>query len=301
MEMFNREVDTYEGLFEKRREINELFRYIKDEEFLNMVMDVVTKQYNTILMEQQDVNTYNDLIVERERKMEALSEINEENRSERFQEVLEQLIKNEEVRQARILEEQRKIEEEEKKKKLEIERKKREEILKRQKIIEEARKKEMEKRTKLLLEQQQNSVLQTNKKDKGISFENIKDISNKENLEDKKVLPTLDEEKKVEKEEFVTFKNKIDIEKELFDEFNNVNETLDDSINKDLPEESIDDKKFAKGLVAMARYAGLEEGKIKDWVRCEVQKRREYTLNNFGKKEIVLPKEKKEYIAVFEF
>jgi hypothetical protein len=151
MEMFNKEVSDYEALLDKRKEVNELFRYIKDEDFLGMVMETITKQYNTILMEQQDVNTYNDLVVEKERKLEALTEINEENSSERFQTVLEELIKNEEARQARILEEQRKIEEEENKKKLEIERKKREEILKRQKIIEEARKKEMEKRTKLLL------------------------------------------------------------------------------------------------------------------------------------------------------
>ncbi|MBQ2872755.1 MAG: hypothetical protein IJE89_02005 [Bacilli bacterium] len=254
MEMFNREVNTYEELFEKRREINELFRYIKNEEFLDMVMDLATKQYNTILMEQQDVNTYNDLIVEKERKLEVLSEINEENNSERFQEVLEQLIKNEEARQARILEEQRKIEEEEKKKKLEIERKKREEILKRQKIIEEARKKEMEKRTKLLLEQQQKSVLQTNRKDKGVSFETIKDISNKSDVEEKKIIDVIKENKmheEVKNEEVITFKNKVDIEKELFEEFNSSNE-IGNSVNdeksvngliedKKLPDVSIDE------------------------------------------------------------
>ena len=132
-------------LLEKRKEINELFRYIKNEEFLRLVTETVTKQYNPILLEQQDVNTYNELIVERDRKLDILTELNEENNSERFRVVLEELIKNEEARQARILEEKRKLEEEENKKRLEIERKKREEILKRQKIIEEARKKEMEK------------------------------------------------------------------------------------------------------------------------------------------------------------
>ena len=86
-------------------------------------------------MEQQDVNTFNELTIERDRKLDALSEIAEENNSEKFQEVLEQLIRNEKLRQERLLEEQRKIEEEEKKRKLEIERKKQEEILKRQKII----------------------------------------------------------------------------------------------------------------------------------------------------------------------
>ena len=252
MEVFNRNVTSYEELLNKRKEINELFRYIKNDEFLVMVTETVTKQYNTILMEQQDVNTYNDLIAEKERKLEALSEIKEENNSERFQSVLEELIKNENARQARILEEKRKIEEEENKKKLEIERKKREEVLKRQKIIEEARKKEMEKRTKLLLEQQQKSVL----KDKGISFENIKDISNKKVEEEKSEIITMNKEieqfhneDKIDletKDDTVIFKNKVDIEKELFDEFNNGNNT-EYKLNNDvfdIEDEPFEDKKL---------------------------------------------------------
>ena len=222
MDLFNRQVNGYEDLLAKRKEVNELFRYIKNEEFLGMVIGTVTKQYNTILMEQQDVNTYNDLIMEKDRKLEALSEITEENNSEKFQNVLEQLIRNENARQARLLEEQRKIEEEEKKRRLEIERKKQEEILKRQKIIEEARKKEMEKRTKELLEQQQKSVLQTRKRESGVSFETIKDISNKQQ-EQSEVKEPVKEVKNVEEntENAVIFKDKVDIEKELFDEFNN--------------------------------------------------------------------------------
>ena len=260
MELFNKEVYSYDELLTKRKDINELFRYIKNEEFLGLVMDTVSQQYNTILMEQQDVNTYNDLMVEKERKLEALAEINDENNSERFREVLEELIKNENARQARILEEQRKIEEEENKKRLEIERKKREEILKRQKIIEEARKKEMEKRTKLLLEQQQNSVLQPKKLEKQVSFESIKDISEqgedrfidkKVDLFDEKIEdPVIKEEKT---DETILFKNKVDIEKELFEEFNNKSwneiSTTSDDVNKvnvyveenKLPDISIDE------------------------------------------------------------
>ena len=244
MDVFNREVTTYEELLSKRKEVNELFRYIKNEEFLNMVMGTVTKQYNTILMEQQDVNTYNDLTLEKDRKLEALTEINEENNSEKFQEVLEQLIKNEKARQNRILEEQRKIEEEERKRRLEIERKKQEEILKRQKIIEEARKKEMEKRTKELLEQQQKSVLQTKKKDSGFSFETIKDISNNKKVESvsKEIIEEKKEIDKVEKEEPIIFKDKVDIEKELFDEFNNNSKHKLDS--EELEKDNLEEKKL---------------------------------------------------------
>ena len=274
MEIFNREVSDYDELLEKRKEVNELFRYIKNEDFLAMVMEVVSNQYNTILLEQQDVNTYNDLIVEKERKLEVLAEIQDENNSERFQMVLEQLIKNENARQARILEEQRKIEEEENKRKLEIERKKREEILKRQKIIEEARKKEMEARTKLLLEQQQKSVLQTNKKDKGISFETIKDISNKNVALEKK----MDVDSKIENkkedvvlednrlDEAIIFKNKVDIEKELFEEFNNEVVAGDKVNNELLNEQNIiveEDKKLPD--VSIDEYMkNFNENKFKE-------------------------------------
>lgn len=241
MEMFNKEVTDYEELLEKRKEVNELFRYIKNEDFLRMVTETVTKQYNTILLEQQDVNTYNELILERDRKLDTLAEINEENNSERFRNVLEELIKNEEARQAKILEEKKKLEEEENKKRLEIERKKREEILKRQKIIEEARKKEIEKRTKLMLEQQQNSILQTKKE---VSFENIKDDINRETdgVLKEEVLPKIKGDINLENnvndnllDDNIIFKNKVDIEKELFDEFNG---TIQYSVNfEDEPKE----------------------------------------------------------------
>ena len=105
MEIFNREVNTYDELLKKRKEVNELLKYIKNEDFINMIIDTVSKQYNTILMEQQDINTFNDLTLEKERKLEVLSEIDEENNSEEFQSVLKVLIENEKKRQEKILEE----------------------------------------------------------------------------------------------------------------------------------------------------------------------------------------------------
>lgn len=239
IDIYDREVENYEELLLKRKEVNELLRHIKNEDFLNMVVPTINKQYNTIMIEQQDVNTFNDLSLERDRKLEALTEINDENNSEKFQEVLEQLIKNEQTRQAKILEEQRKIEEEEKKKRLEIERKKQEEILKRQKIIEETRKKEMEKRTKELLEQQQKSVLQPKKKENNISFETIKDISNNE-----KKITDKQPEKQEEIKDEVVFQDKVDIEKDLFDEFNRTSNYKLDLSKKEFEEEPLEDKKL---------------------------------------------------------
>ena len=248
IEVFNRDVVDYEDLLAKRKEVNEFFRYIKNEEFLELVMSTVTKQYNTILMEQQDVNTFNDLIIERDIKLEALSEIMSENNSEKFQIVLEELIKNEEVRQAKILEEQKKIEEEEKKRRLELERKKQEEILKRQRIIEDARKKEMEKRTKELLVQQQKSILQPKKKESGFSFETIKDISEQKksefsnNVTEKRV-------NEIEKHnvDSLMFRDKIDIEKDLFDEFNESSKFKLDLRDQEEEEELLENNKLPSG------------------------------------------------------
>lgn len=269
MEIFNREVNDYDELITKRREINDILKYIKDKDFLDMVLDTVSKQYNTIIMEQQDINTYNDLTLEKDRKMEALTEIESENNSEEFQSMLKVLIENEKKRQEKIMEEQRKIEEEEKKRRLEIERKKQEEILKRQKIIEEARKKEIEKRTRELLEQQQNSVLQGKKKET-LSFENIKGISNGPvedvslrddvmNTENKKEeneilkregfrkkqenLDKIDLVENIEQnEEVPVVKNKSAIEKELFEEFNEktIERNKEEKQENKLPEIDID-------------------------------------------------------------
>ena len=247
MEVYKDDVDNYEGLVAKRKEINDIIEGIKNSDLLNLISPIISKQYSTITMEEQDINTFDDLTLEKERKLDTLASIREENDSEEFRTVLNVLIENERKKQEKILEEQRRIEEEEKQKKLEIERKKQEELLKRQRIIEEARKKEIEKRTKQLLEEQQNSVLQGKKKEKKVSFESIKDSSNyQEEAEEKKqetvkeiepVVPkkevtnegdfkydflnNLEEEKEPELDNSMLFKNKVDIEKELFDEFNN--------------------------------------------------------------------------------
>ncbi len=101
-------------------------------------------------------------------------------------------------------------------------------MLKRQKIIEETRKKEMEKRTKQMLEEQQKSVLQVNKKEKEATFETIKDSSlDKEDYIDLEEITdkyNLNMDEPEEKNEEFLFKDKTDIEKELFDEFNNTKE-----------------------------------------------------------------------------
>ncbi len=267
IDTYNSEVSGYDELVAKRKEVNEILSGVRNQELLNMISPVISKQFNTIIMEEQDINTFDDLTVEKERKLDILAAIREENESEEFRSTLSVLIENERKKQEKLLEEQRRIEEEEKQKKLEFERKKQEEVLKRQRIIEEARKKEIEKRTKQLLEEQQNSVLQGKKKENKenkVSFENIKDSSSyeeTEKVEEKeefKPVPLIDEENIEETEnnikEFkyvgleekeeepeldnsILFKNKVDIEKELFEEFNSNKASVPEEEKEVIPEQ----------------------------------------------------------------
>ena len=298
MELFNKDVDTYDELLRKRKDINDLFKYIKNSDFINMVMDTVSTQYNTILMERQDINTYDDLRLEKERKLEALEEIEAENNSDEFQNVLKVLIENERKKQEKILEEKRRIEEEEKKKRLEIEKKKQEEILKRQKIIEEARKKEIEKRTRQLLEQQQNSVLQGKKKDKVYNFETIKGNLREEekNIEEKKqeevvknndnankeVFKPLDLDKiDNNKESEVVIKDKGDIEKELFAEFNN-----QDKENKKIAADKIFNSKVLEEIKEEPKEKKLPDVSIDEYMKNFDEKKVQDNTDFFGSNDV---------------
>jgi len=234
--------NNYDELVAKRRKVNEILKYIKNQELLDMIIDMVTKQFSTILMEQQDVNTFNDLMLERDRKAEAIDEIDAENNSEEFQNVLTDLIANERRKQEKILEEKQRIEEIEKQKRLEIQRKKQEEILKRQRIIEETRKKEIEKRTKQLLEEQNNSVLQGKKKEKGQSVTvntAIDKVDNEKTLDEgpmtrESFQAKFDsiklESNKIENDQGIT---KEAIEQDLFAEFSSKPTTDDGDLNMD--------------------------------------------------------------------
>lgn len=298
MELFNKDVDSYDELLRKRKDINDLFKYIKNSDFINMVMDTVSTQYNTILMERQDINTYDDLRLEKERKLEALEEIEAENNSDEFQNVLKVLIENERKKQEKILEEKRRIEEEEKKKRLEIEKKKQEEILKRQKIIEEARKKEIEKRTRQLLEQQQNSVLQGKKKDKVYNFETIKGNLREEekNIEEKKqeevvknndnankeVFKPLDLDKiDNNKESEVVIKDKGDIEKELFAEFNN-----QDKENKKIDADKIFNSKVLEEIKEEPKEKKLPDVSIDEYMKNFDEKKVQDNTDFFGSNDV---------------
>lgn len=244
LEIYNREVINYDELLIKRKEMNELIKNIKEPEIMNQIYETLSRQYETIMLEIEDVNTYNELVSEESSKREQLNQIEEENNSETFTEVLSELLENEKARRQKIEEERRKIEEEEKQRRMEKEREKQEEILRRQKIIEEARKKEIEKRTKKMLEQQQKSVIQPKGQEEKMSFETIKDFSNKQ----EEIIEKTEKQEEIKEEtindqrennDFPMFKNKVEIEKELFEEFKK--EDLNDEKEKKLPSISIDE------------------------------------------------------------
>jgi len=263
IETYNREVTTYDDLMIKRKEINELLKNIKNREFNSLVSDELNKQYETISSEINDIDNYNSLVSDKEDKEAILNEIEEENNSDKFQSILGDLLENEKKRQQKLEEERLRIEEEERLRKQEIERKQQEEILRKQKIIEEARKKEIEKRTREMLKEQQNSIIQ-NKKTESYSFSTMKEISdeNEEKIKKNQIKeepereneeidyePEIPTRKKVVEEDsvddFPIFKNKIDIEKELFDEFNNKNKSEEKEEHQEqaekLPDMSLDD------------------------------------------------------------
>ena len=269
IEIYDRKVDTYDELLTKRNKIKELMNGVTNKEFLNRVETEINKQYSSIIKEEQDINTYNELLKRVEEIKKEINDIKEENNSEEFQQVLKPLLDNERKRQERILKEQRLKEEEERQKRLEIERKRQEEISKKQRLIEETRKKEMEKRTKQLLEEQQKSIL--NKKN-SYNFETMKDISlNKEKENIEPIKPNNEETFSNNKyiNEVVDnyyFKNKYDIEKELFDEFNgqqfmNKEENnIEELPKKDkLPLGNFDDyaKKFDEGNIDKSEFDEL--------------------------------------------
>lgn len=228
MEIFNTKVRNYDELLTKREKINDIFSNLTETKLYQLTYSEINKEYNTIKIEKQDINTYNYLLIEKNEKDAKIKEIDDENASEKFKKVLEDLIANEKKKkQEEIKEEQRKIEEAIQKRQ-EVERRKQQEILKRQKLAQESRKKEMEQRIKQLLEEKEKSILAKEKQEEapsGYSFETIKNKVNNQTVERKPYTSSLPSKEEVtlsplgltnkeEKEE-----EKSDIEKELFAEF----------------------------------------------------------------------------------
>ena len=159
MEIYDNVITDYEQLLSKREEINDILVEISSSQLYSIVGEELNKQYNTIKIEKQDMNTYETLVNERDTKYNELERVTEENNSKEFREVLDELLVNEKKKHEELLQEQRKKEYEERQRKLIEEKRLEDERRKRQQLIIEERKKEQESRTKQLLEQQRKTII----------------------------------------------------------------------------------------------------------------------------------------------
>ena len=181
IEIYKNPVSNYDELLNKREEINSILSGIVSSDLYLEVGEELNKQYASIKLEKQDVATLKSLLEEKKIKSSTLEEINRENDSDEFKELLADLLENEKKHQEKLLLEEKKREEKRKLVQLEEEKKRREEIIRRQKALEEERKKEIEERTKQLLVEKKNPVLYSSKKDvngdssKKVKFDLVKD------------------------------------------------------------------------------------------------------------------------------
>lgn len=146
LNIYDNKVDNYDELLAKREKMHDIFMNIEDSDFYKLVSSEMNKQYNTIKIEEQDVKTYREIISDLEERKQKIEEIDFENNSDEFKTILEELIKNEKVRQEQIIQEQRRREYEERQRQLILENKRQEEIKRRQILIDEARRKEEQRR-----------------------------------------------------------------------------------------------------------------------------------------------------------
>lgn len=166
IDIYDKTVSGYNELLEKREEMNEILKNISDSELYGQIFDELNKEYNTIKLEKQDIENYENLKNERERRNRLLYEIDEENNSKEFKSVIEELVKNEN----RLIEEKiRKAKQEEyqeRQKKLLEEQKIEASRVRRQKLIEEARLKEQQERLAKVKSLQDRTVINPKKEEK---------------------------------------------------------------------------------------------------------------------------------------
>lgn len=158
-DLYRNSVSSYEELLAKREEMEEILKNISETELYASVSEEFFSQLTTIKMEQQDLDTFNTLCEEKERKSLLLSETENENNSPDFKKHLDSLLKNEKKRRDELYLEQQKKEYAERQKKLLRDKEIQEERNRRQKLIEEERNKEIERRTKKLLEEKQKNEI----------------------------------------------------------------------------------------------------------------------------------------------
>lgn len=176
IDIYDKSVNGYEELLEKREEMNDILKNISDSELHDEISDELNKEYNTIRLERQDIENYEELKAERERKNRELYDIEEENNSKEFKAVVDELVKNENRVREEQIRKAKKEEFQERQKKLLEEQKIEASRVRRQKLIEEARLKEQHARLEKVKELQEKTVINP-KKEEVVSVKDDKRIN----------------------------------------------------------------------------------------------------------------------------
>lgn len=165
MNVYDSKTNNYDELFKKREEIDNILKEIPGSQLFSELNEELSKEYNTIKMQKQDLDTYESLKNERLKKRERLTILEDQNTSPEFKAVLDELIKNE----TRIKEEKMRIakkrEYQEKQAKMLEEQKLEASRRRRQKLIEEARMKEQHERLSKVKDLQDNTVINDKKEE----------------------------------------------------------------------------------------------------------------------------------------
>lgn len=165
IEIYDKPISGYDELLSKREKINDILKNITGSPLHELLNDELSKGYNTIKLEKQDIKNYDELRLEREKKNKRLYEIDEENNSKEFKELLEDLIRSENrYKEEKIKLARTKESKEREKKQIEAQRIESSRV-KRQKLIEEARLKEQLSNTEKLKEQQKKTVINKEKEE----------------------------------------------------------------------------------------------------------------------------------------
>lgn len=171
---YERKTNNYEELLEKRQEIDVILKNIVGTELYNDINEELNKQYNTIKLEGNDIKTYESLKETRDKKNKELYEIDEENNSKEFKDVLEELVKNENRQKEERIKKARREEQAERQKKILEDQKIEAARVRRQKLIEEARLKEQSEVAEKMKKLQEKTVIkETNKPEEKPLYESI--------------------------------------------------------------------------------------------------------------------------------
>lgn len=165
IEIYDKSISGYDELLSKREKINDILKNITGSPLHELLNDELSKGYNTIKLEKQDIKNYDELRLEREKKNKRLYEIDEENNSKEFKELLEDLIRSENrYKEEKIKLARTKESKEREKKQIEAQRIESSRV-QRQKLIEEARLKEQLSNAEKLKEQQKKTVINKEKEE----------------------------------------------------------------------------------------------------------------------------------------